>query len=55
MVRGGNQELSILGGRLLHHPFRGLDSVHIRYGLHTRQVGQREAITLAISKVLENA
>ena len=25
-------------GRLLHHPFRGLHSVHYRYGLQTRQV-----------------
>src|SRR5437870_13820342 len=25
-------------GRLLHHPFRGLLSVHSRYGLHTRRV-----------------
>src|SRR5205085_11113955 len=25
-------------GRLLHHPFRGLHSVHHRYGLQTRQV-----------------
>src|SRR5580704_11509433 len=25
-------------GRLLHHYFRGLLSVHLRYGLHARQV-----------------
>ena len=25
-------------GRLLHHPFRGLHSVHYRYGLQTCQV-----------------
>src|ERR1700675_4248408 len=25
-------------GRLLHHPFRGLLSVHSRYGLHAHQV-----------------
>ena len=25
-------------GRLLHYPFRGLLSVHSRYGLHARQV-----------------
>ena len=25
-------------GRLLHYPFRGLHSVHFRYGLQTRQV-----------------
>ena len=28
----------ILAGRLPHHVFRGLLSVHSRYGLHTRQV-----------------
>jgi len=25
-------------GRLLHHPFRGLHGVQVRYGLQTRQV-----------------
>src|SRR5437899_12990905 len=28
----------IQAGRLLHHPFRGLLSVHSRYGLHARRV-----------------
>src|ERR1035437_3664586 len=28
----------IMAGRLPHHVFRGLLSVHARYGLHTRQV-----------------
>ena len=28
----------IVAGRLLHHCFRGLLSVHSRYGLHARQI-----------------
>jgi hypothetical protein len=32
-------------GRLLHHPFRGLHSVHYRYGLQTRQVANATLYT----------
>ena len=32
-------------GRLLHHPFRGLLSVHLHYGLHARQVAKATLYT----------
>src|SRR5438477_7343172 len=36
-------------GRLLHHPFRGLLSVHSRYGLHARQVAIATLCTRSFS------
>jgi hypothetical protein len=35
----------IQAGRLPHHPFRGLLSVHSRYGLHARQVAYATLFT----------
>ena len=35
--------------RLLHHPFRGLHSVHFRYGLQTRQVASATLYTRGFS------
>jgi YHS domain-containing protein len=37
--------LRFSAGRLLHHPFRGLHSVHFRYGLHARQVAKATLYT----------
>jgi len=36
-------------GQLLHHPFRGLHSVHSRYGLQTRQVAKATLYTRGFS------
>ena len=36
-------------GQLLHHPFRGLHSVHFRYGLQTRQVAKATLYTRGFS------
>jgi hypothetical protein len=36
-------------GQLLHHPFRGLHSVHSRYGLQTRQVANATLYTRGFS------
>ena len=36
-------------GRLLHHPFRGLLSVHSHYGLHARQVATATLCTKGFS------
>ncbi len=37
-------------GRLPHHPFRGLLSVHSRYGLHVHQVPYRTLYTRGFSR-----
>ena len=39
-------------GRLLHHYFRGLLSVHLRYGLHARQVAFATLCTRGFSSLV---
>src|SRR5437016_13096722 len=39
-------------GRLLHHPFRGLLSVHSRYGLHARRVAIATLCTRGFSSLV---
>src|SRR5260370_6266475 len=39
-------------GRLLHHCFRGLLSVHLRYGLHARQVAFATLCTRGFSSLV---
>jgi hypothetical protein len=39
-------------GRLLHHYFRGLLSVHLRYGLHARQVAFATLYTRGFSSLV---
>ena len=39
-------------GRLLHHYFRGLLSVHLRYGLHARQVALATLCTRGFSSLV---
>src|SRR6266699_2599298 len=42
----------IAAGRLLHHYFRGLLSVHSRYGLHARQVAFATLCTRGFSSLV---
>lgn len=42
-------------GRLPHYPFRGLLSVHSRYGLHARQVPYRTLYTRGFSHFVTSA
>ena len=42
-------------GRLLRHPFRGLLSVHSRYGLQTRQVAKATLYTGGSSSFVTSA
>jgi len=40
---------SFAAGQLLHHPFRGLHSVYLHYGLQTRQVAYATLYTRGFS------